>query len=706
MKLTPFLAVAVLCTLPYGTVSDYMSPVTRVAELLQQLAKRVESDMAVEEDMYEKFVCWAKSVVDAKSASNREAQIRIDSLTTYVADLDAGRIELTSERTDLEKELKGLYADIETAEAALKAEHDDLLAAKSEMEQAIAALVEARTVLREGTGGSASLLKIHATLNEGLQARVKSAEALAHAVDVGKRFLTPGDARFLQRVLTGDVPKYDWKKLNRKATFKKKYKARSAEIQDALGSLLQTFKSNLADAEAKEKAAVEVHEKLMKSKGDQKSAAQEALAKMEVEGGARGLSKTEAEAEIAELKTQVKNDELFISQAETAKNTKTKEWTERRKVRLAEIEALNKATAIIRGDDAKDLFKRSLKSQGYDFLQQESSSRLSAAKSVVASVLQSTTGTSGDERLARLVRDVMKAGSNFQKVIAAIKMMISTLQQESDSELADKEKCEADRATDVRSAVKTSRAIDETTDSIAALKSDISELQNQVEAKQQQVMQVQSELDEATKIRAQDNLEWQKSDADDRDALALLKQASEVLKTFYSEHALTSLLQAKQAPEIVAGKAPPPPPATWDGPYTGKQEESKGVIGILSLLEEDVRADRELASKEEKNSQATFAKFKADSDKQIQTLNEMITTLLATKATKEGEGQTQEADRNSKKSDLKIVMKRIRDATPGCDFILVNFKVRQNNRNIEIDGLQKAKGILQGAKFSDSSTVS
>merc|ERR1712045_1017752 len=119
--------------------------------------------------------------------------------------------------------------------------------------------------------------------------------ALSYAVELGQKFLTKGDALFLQRILTGDVPNPDWKKLNRPATFKKKYKARSFKIQDVLANLLETFTSSLGEAKSKEKEAKDMFDKLMKSKGDEKSSAQDALGKMTKENGAKGLSKSERE---------------------------------------------------------------------------------------------------------------------------------------------------------------------------------------------------------------------------------------------------------------------------------------------------------------------------------------------------------------------------------------------------------------------------
>merc|ERR1719327_704952 len=124
------------------------------------------------------------------------------------------------------------------------------------MDQGIAALEEAIKVLKEATGGAKTdLMAVKGRLRAGYAARAKEAAALSRAADFGDRYLSKGDARFLRRLLTADVPIKDWKKLNREATFKKSYKARSGDIQDVLAKLLMTFNTNLAEATAKEKEA-------------------------------------------------------------------------------------------------------------------------------------------------------------------------------------------------------------------------------------------------------------------------------------------------------------------------------------------------------------------------------------------------------------------------------------------------------------------
>merc|ERR1712129_608695 len=187
-------------------------------------------------------------------------------------------------------------------------ENKQFLDAKEEMTQAIAALDKAIEVLDEATKDAkeGTFLQRPQRAGVGLAALQKGAAAFQRAIELGSRTLSTGDALFLRRLLSGDVPKPDRKKLNRKATFKKKYKARSFKIQSVLKDMAKTFKQGLKDAEKKEADAKAEYEKLMKSKGKQLDEAEEALEKMEKETGARQINKEEAKTELSELKSQVK----------------------------------------------------------------------------------------------------------------------------------------------------------------------------------------------------------------------------------------------------------------------------------------------------------------------------------------------------------------------------------------------------------------
>merc|ERR1719359_1172900 len=113
-------------------------------------SKVVRQDGKVEEDLYNTYVCWAKTVIKTKAATNEAAKARIEELEAYIDDIKSGRIEFTSERADLEAAIKGLNEEIETAEDMRDKEKADFEAGKAEMEKAIAALEEAVEVLKDG----------------------------------------------------------------------------------------------------------------------------------------------------------------------------------------------------------------------------------------------------------------------------------------------------------------------------------------------------------------------------------------------------------------------------------------------------------------------------------------------------------------------------------------------------------------------------
>merc|ERR1719199_1013182 len=265
--------------------SSGVNPVSRVVELLEGLRTQAEKDGKMEEKLVMKFMCWGKNIITTKTASNEAAEKRIKELETYISDIEAGRIEFTSERVDLEKELEEVNTAIEEAKALRKKENEDFLAAEDEMKKTSAALEEAAIVLKEATKGHEEGVLVQVQ-SEGFAAREAKAAQLSRVTEIGQRVLTKGDAVFLQRLLSGEVPKPDWKKLNRKANFKMSYKARSFKIQDVLKKMHGTFTANLEEATQNEAKAKASYDQLSKAKGAQLSAAQDALTKGEVENGA------------------------------------------------------------------------------------------------------------------------------------------------------------------------------------------------------------------------------------------------------------------------------------------------------------------------------------------------------------------------------------------------------------------------------------
>lgn len=637
--------------------------------------------------MWDKYACWYKTVVDTKTQSNNEAKDRIAKLEALIDDIEAGRVEFTSERGDLESTISELQTGLEHASDMRDKEHEDFVAATDELRKAVGALEEAVEVLADVNKKGEGLLSV-------------AKFDLRSAYAIGRGLLNDNDRQIMESML--DDPDY----INKKATFKMKYGNRSKKCLKVLEDMLKTFKENLEEAEAKEKESKESYEKLKESKEEELDSAQTALTDSSKEGGARDVNKQEAKDEVDDLKAQIEADEGFIEDTQKAYDEKLEGYKERKKLRKGEIAAISEAIAVLNSDDAKDTFNKSFKSQGYLLMQQgrgrnSALARMQAAHQAAAEVRQA--GMEGkDSRLAILsLRVLMQQGEQgkFEKVLKAIDKMISKLEEEEKDDEKAKEECEKEREEKTKEAKELSIEIDDATEEIKTLETKIEEQKTEIEEAKAEIKENKADLKEATQQREDQKRFFEANKADDEAAVELIEKTMDVLKNFYDEAGL-SLAQSKavarkQAPEVEAGEAPPPPPDMPSGDYEGGAKESKGIQGILKLIKEDVEKDIEEKEEMEKKAIEEFEKTKEDLEKAIEDGEKRIADAEGVIAESETSIGEQKDIQKEKKKSLEATMKELKSAEPGCDFMVVNFEVRKKSRKAEIKGLKKAKEILE-----------
>lgn len=354
------------------------------------------------------------------------------------------------------------------------------------------------------------------------------------------------------------------------------------------------------------------------------------------------------------------------------------------------MKAISEAIAVIHSDDARDLFKRSAET----FLQVSSVSTAAAAQAL--SALQETAHRTGDLRVSALAMR-LNAGAKFDKVISAIDKMVKELEDEQDDDNDNKDECESEREKNTKETAELSRNIDELSDDISKLKSEIEENNKEIAEQQEIIDENKKDIKNAKNIRAEEHADWEQADADDSAAIKLLEKSATVLKSFYKEN--FGFLQAtagkKDPPVVEAGEAPPPPPKTWDDSYGGAQKESKGIVSILELIRDDTEKGQTAAKKAEDQAQKDHDKFVKDAEKTISDSEDRINELEDSNGKKEKSIGEKDGTKNNKKGRLNTVVEKMKEAAPGCDFLLVNFKVRKSNRDAEISGLNKAKAILK-----------
>jgi hypothetical protein len=669
--------------------------------LLKSLQKQIEKDGKTEQELYESFVCWGKSLIAQKTDSNSAAQTRSDALSTYISDVKAGSLTLTTEGVDLQKEIETYTKELSEAKEMRDAEKTDYDEASKEMNQAVSALSSAIEVMTEAAKDdkASGLLAYRTELNSGIEAVEARSAKLNSAVELGERFLSKSDFTFLKRVLTGDTPVSDEKDsmLKKKASFKKSYKTRSASIEQTLAKIKESFGSNLEKATEKEAASQAEYEKLSASKGAQLAKAEEGQLAMGKETAAREVASVQATAEVEALKTQVSDDSQLIAQTTASLDEKKNEWDARSKNRMGELTAVSEVIGILYSDSLNN--QRT--SKGVSLLQR-SSSRVGATtlRHVIAE-LKKVASVSGDGRLselAALIRGASSASGDFTAILTGIDEMLQVLKDEEVNDLETKEGCEKNRMANSRQALLDGREIDEKTDEVKKLESEIEDLDADMKATLISKQQVREDLDAATTMRTRQAADFKVSDSEDTVAAQAVQSAIGVLENYYAsvsqKTTLESALVQKKDRLTIAQ------PKTWEGDnYGGRDADAGGILAILGMIHSDIIKDQSMAQDQEKQAQQEFVALEADAEKSMADLQEAYDTKNGQKGDKQVEKTATMEARLAKFAAESQVIDAIKAANPECEYYTVNFKLRASNRNTEVDGLNSAKAILQGGSF-------
>lgn len=698
ISLTPVL-VLLISSFHAGQCTE-LNPITRVVKLLEDLSKRAEVDQEKEGDLWDKFACWAKTSIAAKKTSNSDAEARIATLTTFIDDVESGRIEFTSEKGDLTKQLKAENDDIKSTEDLRARDKGEFEDAEDEMEDAIQALGDAIGVLAEATNPKLFLMERRVQAQEGYAERMKEAAHLQRAVTLGEQVLSKGDALFLQRLLTDTTVTPhggDHKKLNRKATFKKSYKARSTGIQGTLGEMKATFEENLKAARDKEAKDQASYEKLLDTKKQQRDQTEAALGDMKAETEAASSNREDAKTEKESLEKQIETDNKFIKQIEDAFADKEEEFHERQNLRAGEIAAYKEAIKILYSDDARDLAAKSFGSQGYLLLQKKSTKEMAALK-----VLRRVAASSHDPKFLELVAEAnsmqrldKKFPGLFKSIVKKIDSLLAQIEQERDEDMAEKEQCESDRAGYTSRARENAIAVDDKTDAIRIEEAKIKELEGKIDAANASIAQLQKELAQATVQRQNELYEFGNSTADDKAMIKVVEKATAVLTDFYKENDMEMLQKQTKPKTAAAGDAPLPPPNTWgSGERYEGNTESKGVIAQLEIIKQDVESDIAKAKEQEEKAVAEFGEYTTETQDAIAEQNQDITDFTEQKSGRQesrarlmGERRTHRTELATEEDSLGQIWKR-------CEWLILALPEREASRQHETHDLLEAKTAM------------
>ena len=228
-----------------------------------------------------------------------------------------------------------------------------------------------------------------------------------------------------------------------------------------------------------------------------------------------------------------------------------------------------------------------------------------------------------------------------------------------------------------------SASIDKTKSKIVQMNEDIMDLGKEISG-------LYKTLSEIEELRKDEKAQNEKTIKDSADGVETLKQAIQILTKFYGSAFLQAPNEDREG-NTVADLAPD----TFDEEYKGNVDASKGILGMLEVIQSDFERTNTKTTEEEKESQKAFEEEQKRS-------KEEIAAKKTEKEDLESEVKTAESDLTGFKDDLKDATKMHKQALeeletlkPACVSGEESYAERREQRVKEIEALKEALKLLE-----------
>merc|ERR1719161_3115804 len=652
--------------------------------LLKDMLKQMEKDAEIDEEVYEKFICWCTVNDKEKTKAIKDAEEKIKLLGLQIDEWSAWSAQLSVEISGHYKATADLQANLEQATAIRKKELAEFNAHEQELLDTIAALKAAIAQMQPHHPHTAMLLlqrsQGQAVSSTTMQVAATLRRVMEKHGDLIRGVVTHKQQRVLAAFLQQPADYMD-----AEPTFKQSYAPQSGEILGILKQMLEEFETDLSTAQKDEIAAQTQFEELKASILKELEPTVTICKKKEGEKADTDANTDDAKKDKEDTEAELAANREYLDKVREKCRLIDLQYEARQKTRQLELEAVNKALAILSSDEAMDLGTATFNSAS--FLQ---SSEERTRRSQAADVLKAVAQKVNSPRLAAFALR-MKLDA-FTKVKGAIDDMIAELTKQNADEIKQKDICADEFNTNQ---LQTEKKIREKTDLEALiddLKNTIAKLTKEIAELEAAISESQVQLKRAGEDRDAEAREFQQTVADQRATQKLLAAALAVLKGFYDkEHEEYNL--HKSLLQKPAGPPPPPDFADYQKQPTG------GVMGLISQIIKDAKAMEAEAVKDEEEATSVYEAFVEESNKAIEAMKESIANKEEAKAKAEEALAEAEEDLDKVMQELDGLATYKEELHSACDYVLKNFDVRQSVRTQEIEALKQAKAILSGAKF-------
>jgi len=705
------------------------NPITQVINLLTELKEKTVADGKAEEEVYNRIACWCETTTKSKAEEVSTAQSDLEELSQAINSNKGEIAGLAADIHDLATDIAANEEKQYEETTRRERQNADYMQNKAELKNAIDALDKAVQMLQ-----GVDMLSFLQGKLQMTSAQVAVVHALKPAVLAVVDRL-PGKLSTKQLAALEAVSKVGTKS---------KYAPFEPTVTQILKDLLESFKSTADTETTNEKDAQDSYDAMMESKMNELKTKKGLLKDKEAAKAKEEKDMTANEAVWQSTADQMAMAHKVFQGAKEACTFKAEEWEARKALRAEEIKGMEDALKTLSSDDAKALIGKASADGGskLDFVQ-----------------LSATRKTRGDVHKAYLaLRKVATKIKSTSIAKIATKVMAHSVQKSGDDEewktqvITDIDGILADLKTDQETDTETydlckeeehslQLVIDNKTHivkrygwKIDKLNARVDDLKDQIIEAGNSILALKEMMETATAERASEKAEFEKEKADDEGAVAILEKAMGELSKYYDDEGMSvsmskSLVQEddssdddsdiflqrkaqrqflgqptfeKSDMEVIKG--------IKDHKFAKKgsrKTASKGIIGLLTLIKEDLEKDIAQGTAEEDEAQAEYDKLITDSTAEKDALKAKQDDLRDDKSDTEsdisdnaGWKSEQEEILASKQAEMKVLLydgDEGKDISIPCEFLMRTYHQRRKQREAEAEGMKEALGFLAGS---------
>merc|ERR1719230_775676 len=481
-----------------------------------------------------------------------------------------------------------------------------------------------------------------------------------------------------------------------------------------LKELLKTYKKNQFERQTEEENTKHAFNMAQQARANQVKAFETTIDKNEQIQADKEQEKSAKEADKTQTQADVDADQTFLDELTKECEDKAKAWDERSRIRSNELTAVAEALGLLKegvqGNYAanKKLVLTTQKvtaskveeqdddedDEDVSFLQRRDSR--AAVRRQAVKFLSEKAKAINSPALSALVMKMKE--DHFKKVRDMIKDMVARLEDEAEAEASQKAWCDENMSNAVSQRDSEQARIESEAARILQDEAMIAKLTEEIADLGSNIADLYKALNEQTQLREEDHADNVKTLADAQAGLEALNGALSVLEKFYNDP--SGFVQTHYEPFKAAGSGSDGKtvsdlaPGTFEGAYEGKQQQSKGVLGMLNVIKSDFERTISTTEEAESDAETEFQDFKTATETDID-------EKKSDKSSKEGEKADTNADlveANDEKADA-VGLKgeaneELEKLKPSCVSTGSSYDEKVARRKQEIEALKEATKIL------------